>query len=236
VAGCVAYRGYFHEDDARDLGRRLEDEGFDVAIGGVAAYSTLGRFDDPLLNTMMRWTDADLVATMFHELAHQKLYVSGDSAFNESFATAVADEGLTRWLARNGRLEALDAYQRRRELRRAVFARVESARIDLSALYESDVSVGDMREAKRRILDRLSADAGRLIEESGSDAGNWLAAPLNNARLVSMNLYEGHVQAFRSILAECAGEFSCFYERSNSLAERNHDDRRAALESMSVSP
>ena len=91
VAGCVAYRGYFDEEDARAKAEQMREDGFDVATGGIPAYSTLGRFDDPVLNTMMRWRDTDLVATIFHELAHQVLYVKDDTAFNESFATAVEE-------------------------------------------------------------------------------------------------------------------------------------------------
>jgi predicted aminopeptidase len=107
VAGCVAYRGYFAEEAARKKAQTLSDDGFDVAVGGVSAYSTLGRFSDPVLNTMMRWPDTQLIATIFHELAHQKLYVKGDTEFNESFATAVADIGIKRWLAKS-RAAAVD--------------------------------------------------------------------------------------------------------------------------------
>ncbi len=89
VAGCVSYRGYFKKESAIRESERLADKGFDVAVGGVVAYSTLGKFSDPLLNTMMRWDDVRLVAVLFHELAHQVVYVKGDSGFNESFATAV---------------------------------------------------------------------------------------------------------------------------------------------------
>jgi predicted aminopeptidase len=136
VAGCVAYRGYFDEQDAQRKAARLREDGFDVAVGGVPAYSTLGRFDDPVLNTMMRWQDTDLVATMFHELAHQALYIKDDSAFNESFATAVADIGLERWLLGRGKQADLEAHVERRRVREQLVAIITAARKDLQTLYE----------------------------------------------------------------------------------------------------
>ncbi len=98
IAGCVVYRGYFNQESARNYARRMRRRGDDAAVGGVAAYSTLGHFKDPILNTMMGWSDAQLAATLFHELAHQVVYIPGDSEFNEAFATTVEEAGLDRWL------------------------------------------------------------------------------------------------------------------------------------------
>ena len=103
VVGCVAYRGYFVEDRARRFAAGLPAKGFDVMVGGVAAYSTLGHFDDPILNTMMGWNDVELAAIIFHELTHQLLYVPNDASFNEALATTVEDEGVRRWLKQQGR-------------------------------------------------------------------------------------------------------------------------------------
>ncbi|HNS26702.1 MAG TPA: aminopeptidase, partial [Steroidobacteraceae bacterium] len=114
IAGCIAYRGYFSEQRARNYALTLESRGYDVVVGGVAAYSTLGRFADPVLSTMMGYGDAQLVGVIFHELAHQVVYVAGDSAFNEAFAVAVEQEGLARWLAWRGELGQLDAWRRSR--------------------------------------------------------------------------------------------------------------------------
>ncbi|MDH5345149.1 MAG: aminopeptidase [Gammaproteobacteria bacterium] len=235
VAGCVAYRGYFSEDSAREFAGRLQDSGYDVAVGGVAAYSTLGRFDDPLLNTMMQWSDVDLVATMFHELAHQKLYVKGDSAFNESFATVVADIGIAAWLGHTGEPERLTAYENYRELRRSMLALVGSARDELATLYGGlsdrvdDSERERLRKRKREILDGLSADAERLVAASGANVRNWLAAPLNNANLVSVGLYEGRVAAFRAMYDACGGALDCFYARALEVGELDPAERSQAL-------
>jgi predicted aminopeptidase len=236
VAGCVAYRGYFSESAARKLGDRLQADGYDIAIGGVSAYSTLGRFADPVLNTMMRWPDLELVSTLFHELAHQKLYIKGDSAFNESFASAVAEIGLARWLDATNATAELAAYRARRNLREQVLVEVSRTRERLEALYRSALDDDAMRAGKREILDALSARAGQILTQAGSNGGNWLAAPLNNARLVSLNLYEGRVDAFRVLYADCGESISCFYAQAESLAELSTAERNRRLDDLAASP
>ena len=230
VAGCVAYRGYFEEEAARKFAARLSKRGFDVAIGGVAAYSTLGRFDDPILNTMMRWSDVELVSTIFHELAHQRLYVKGDTAFNESFATAVAAEGTRRWLAERQEEDESETNSQRREVRSEIMARLNVVRRDLEVLYESDLPDEEKRERKRAILDALSTDAGEIIAARGSGQRNWLAAPLNNARIISIGLYGDGQNAFSSILAECRQDLECFYGSVERLAELPAVERKARLD------
>jgi predicted aminopeptidase len=233
VAGCVAYRGYFHEASARDLGKKLDEKGFDVAVGGVSAYSTLGRFADPVLNTMMRWSDVELVSTMFHELGHQKLYVKGDSAFNESFATAVAEIGIIRWLESRGESDRLAAYNDRKLLRRSMMELVAPVRETLATLYEQDIDEITMRQRKMATLDGLSVSAEALIDAQGTQVRNWLAAPLNNARLVSLNLYEGRLEAFKAIAEECRNELSCFYTRAEELANLSDEERSIRLDELS---
>jgi len=232
VAGCVDYRGYFSEKSARKLGDKLSTQGFDVTVGGVSAYSTLGRFADPLLNTMMRWSDAELVATMFHELAHQKLYIKGDTAFNESFATAVASFGIERWLAHIDELDALTAYRERKELRRSMMVLVQKTRESLVRLYAEDIDNDAKRVRKSTFLDEVSAQAGGIVEQSGTGVANWLAAPLNNARLVSLGLYEGQMGAFNQILQNCSGDLECFYIETEKLAVLSISDRRHALDML----
>jgi predicted aminopeptidase len=235
VAGCVAYRGYFSESAARDLGTKLDKKGFDVAVGGVSAYSTLGRFSDPVLNTMMRWTDVDLVSTMFHELAHQKLYVKGDSAFNESFASAVAEIGIGRWLAARDETDHLSARNDSKRLRRAMMELVASARENLADLYAQDIAVPSKREKKEAILNALSGNAQMIVDAESILVNNWLAAPLNNARLVSLNLYAGGLNAFSIIAAECRQELDCFYARAEQLAGLSHEERKARLSQLTTS-
>jgi len=219
VAGCVNYRGYFSEEAAEREGRSLREQGFDVAVAGIAAYSTLGRFDDPVLNTMMRWSDAELVATMFHELAHQVLYVKGDTGFNESFATVVEEVGIERWLASYGRDDELEAYRERQALRRDVMAAVETARTELNSLYRSRLAPDAMRRRKAERLESLAAALKARFDEAGRGIPGWLDGGVNNARLASMSLYHERVDEFHALLEQCDGSMACFYRRAEALAD-----------------
>lgn len=220
IAGCVSYRGYFRKQDAEREAQRLRTEGYDVAIGGVTAYSTLGKFRDPVLNTMLRWDDTRLVAVLFHELAHQVLYVKGDSGFNESFATAVEEAGLQRWLAARGMQSEMAEYEARRALRRQLMSLVAAARDDLERIYAAEIDVEEKRRRKAARLEALQEAIGSRLEEEGREPGNWLAGELNNARLVPMMLYEGRLDEFRELLAACAEDMPCFYEKARELAGR----------------
>lgn len=233
VAGCVAYRGYFKEASARKFADKLSGQGFDVSVGGVSAYSTLGKFSDPVLNTMMRWSDLQLVSTIFHELAHQKLYVKNDTAFNESFATAVASAGVERWLSVRGENNKQLATTQRNDLRRDVMGLVQTTRLALTDLYALEIPAEQKRARKQALLDSLSADAGELIASKDIGLSNWLAAPLNNARLVSLGLYEGGQNAFSAILENCEKDLACFYAAAEALADLSAEDRKQELEQLS---
>src|SRR5215467_3389366 len=137
VAGCVAYRGYFQERRARNLALELEARGFDVVVEGVPAYSTLGRFADPVISSMLGYDDDELAATIFHELAHQLIYVRNDSEFNEAFATTVEEVGLTRWLEHQGAAQRIERFHTEQQREAALLALLQPARARLAALYES---------------------------------------------------------------------------------------------------
>jgi predicted aminopeptidase len=206
IAGCVAYRGYFSEDAARRKADQLREDGLDVAVGGIPAYSTLGRFADPVLNTMMHWDDADLVATIFHELAHQVLYVKDDSTFNESFATTVEEIGIERWLTGRDQGGDFGDYINRREQRKQTMEVIAAARSDLEKIYASSMAAHEMRRAKETRLARL---ANELPAEFQTD--------LNNARLASIGLYQSLVPEFRALYEECERDMRCFFDRASSV-------------------
>jgi predicted aminopeptidase len=229
VAGCVSYRGYFSKDDAVKEAERLKAEGFDVALGGVAAYSTLGKFSDPILSTMMRWEDIDLIAVLFHELAHQVVYVKDDSAFNESFATAVEEIGVRLWLEVRGEQEKMTVYIAGRELQQTLMALVTKARESLGPVYESDIDDEYKRALKRERLKTLAEDVAAELQRNGKEAGGWLSGELNNARLISTTLYEGRLPSFRALYNRCEKDLDCFYAEAEKLADLNSADREAAL-------
>ena len=232
VVGCVAYRGYFAEEAAKKYASRLEDKGYDVRVSGVPAYSTLGRFDDPVLNTMLGWSDAGLISTLFHELAHQRLFIKNDTTFNESFATAVEEAGLERWLERRPDSIDLERHRAGRQYRAEQTALAEAAKRDLAAIYASGLDVDAMRAAKAERLQALTDAARALARDRGFAPGGWLSPPLNNASLLPVSLYRGRLDAFRALLAECGQNLECFYTRCEELGQLEPDERHAALDAL----
>jgi predicted aminopeptidase len=219
IVGCVSYRGYFSKEAAEKLANRLREDGYDIAFGGVAAYSTLGKLNDPILSTMMHWGDTDLIAVMFHELAHQLMYVKDDTGFNESFATAVEEFGMQRWLARRGKDAELDDWRERRALRAQFTELVAATRSDLDEIYSLD-SVGPQKQQlKQKRLGELSVAAKNLFAGAGRTPPTWLDDELNNARLVATTLYHGRLAEFRSLLADCDDDLPCFYKAARKLAD-----------------
>ncbi len=229
VAGCVSYRGYFSKDSALKEAKRLKKEGYDVAVGGVAAYSTLGNFSDPILSTMMRWEDTDLIAVLFHELAHQVVYVKDDSAFNESFATAVEEFGVRLWLESRGEEEKMADYVAGRELQQSLTALVMKAREVLQAVYEVDIDIEYKRVLKRERLKTLAEDVAAELQRNGKEPSAWLTGELNNARLISTALYEGWLPSFRALYTRCENEMDCFYAEVRKLADMEFSTREAVL-------
>ena len=220
VVGCVSYRGYFREDRAEQFAADLEEDGKDVYVAGVTAYSTLGKFSDPVISSMMRWDDVQLVGVLFHELAHQVLYVKGDTGFNEAFATAVEEFGVLRWLESRGQVDDIAAYRKSRQLRQDLMSLVADARVELDDLYARDLDDKTMRRQKEIRLHSLGEDAAELLQRNGRDGTKWINGELNNAKLVSMTLYEGRLPEFRALLDQCEQRIECFYDESRALAGR----------------
>lgn len=236
--GCVAYRGYYDRDDAERFARRLRDEGLDVVVRGVPAYSTLGWFDDPVLSTFIGYPEAEVARLIFHELAHQELYVKGDTTFNESFATAVEREGLRRWLGavqkrtHDARLrEQWEVFDARRQQFLALLKRHRTA---LEALYASSASDDAKRAGKRAIFAALERDYETLRREWGGFAGydGFFAQPLTNAHLASIATYTDLVPAFRALLDREGGNLPAFYAAARHIGDLPKGERGAALEAL----
>ncbi len=208
--GCVSYRGFFSEEEAR----RHAEAGYDVHVGGVPAYSTLGWFDDPLLSSFILYSDAQLARVIFHELAHQVVYASGDTTFNESFAVVVEEEGVRRWLESEGRSAELAAFRAAQARRREFAAGVEAARERLKSVYSGSLSKEGMLELKRGEFARLRAEYGAIVP-----------AEPNNAFLASISLYTQLVPEFERLLAE-SGSLQAFYVRVRELAATKAEYRR----------
>jgi len=199
VAGCVSYRGFFAQADAERYAAELRAGGYDVYLYGVTAYSTLGRFDDPLLSSFIGLPDAELARLLFHELAHQVAYVKDDSTFNESFAVTVEREGLRRWLLATGR--GLAGWLEAEARNQALVAEIQQTRARLQQIYRSRIAVEAMRERKRRELDELKQKLSGRFKD---------LAP-NNAFLASFATYTELVNEFEFILKENGGDLERFY-------------------------
>lgn len=232
VAGCVAYRGYFHEEAAQKFAYEMREKGFDVAVGGVPAYSTLGKFADPVLSSMVRYGDDDLAAMVFHELAHQLLYAKDDSAFNEAFATTVEDAGLERWIAQQGGGIRIREYRDQQAREAATVKLLAAARTRLAHLYASALPPQVMRERKQQILAELAAQIRAAEHREGVTYplyDEWIAAGLNNAQLASIATYYDCVPGFKRLLAQADGDLPRFYAAAGEAAKLPRAERHAQL-------
>jgi predicted aminopeptidase len=232
VAGCVAYRGYFHERAAREFAAALAVRGYDVVVDGVPAYSTLGRFADPVLSSMLRYGDDELAATIFHELAHQLIYVRDDSEFNEAFATTVEDAGLERWLTRRGATEGLRRFRAEQADAAAFAGLLAQTRGQLARLYASGVAHDQMRERKAETFAELATEIRALEHREGVSYPlyeEWIAEGLNNARLVSVSTYYGCLPGFSRVLEQAGDDLRRFYAAVRELARLPRAERHARL-------
>jgi predicted aminopeptidase len=231
IVGCVAYRGYFAERKARRFAQALRGRGFDVTVGGVAAYSTLGHFNDPVLNTMMGWNDVELAAIIFHELTHQLLYVPNDSSFNEALATTIEEEGVRRWLLAQGRDADLASHLERQEHYAEVIELLNATRAELRAVYASALGPDLKREKKRAAFAAMRASFARLKAGWGGHAPfeTWFDGDLNNAHLASVATYFACVPGFERELKAAGGNLTAFYARVRALAKLDQAERDARL-------
>ena len=232
VAGCVSYRGYFKKAAAEHAASKLEKAGFDVHLGGVSAYSTLGRFSDPVLSTMLRWDDVQLTSVLFHELAHQLLYIKGDTGFNESFATAVEEAGVERFLISKGMTDAFRTYEDGKALRRRLMRLMSEARADLGVLYAADTGDSDKRRRKQQRIAQLGEALRDELQASGRDPAGWLGQALNNARIASLTLYEGRLPEFRIMLDRCQDDLACFYDEARRVSKLEQAARDDYLDNL----
>lgn len=227
VAGCVKYRGYYNRADAEAYAKELRAQHYDVDISGVPAYSTLGWFSDPVLSTFIGYPDGQLARLVFHELAHQVVYVPGDSSFNESFAVAVEEAGVERWLMKHGDEKTREAYQAYQSRKRDFLALLMKHREALKALYASELSDDQKRREKAAIFSALKDEYQVLKKERwNGHAGydRWFAEPLSNAHLSAVATYNDLVPGFRALLAQ-QKDLGSFYKAVRAMAGLDKDER-----------
>lgn len=232
VFGCVPYQAFFSLDTARKTAVGLREEGLDVHVSGVTAYSTLGFTADPLLSTMFRDDDAYLAALIFHELAHQRVYIKDDSAFNEAFAVAVETSGVRNWLRAAGDEKGLRRYEAARARNADFLNLVAKTREELHAVYGAPGSTAEKRAAKATAIERLRARYRQMRDRrwggyDGYDA--WFEAPINNAKLAATSIYNDLVPAFLRLFDLCAGDYPRFYAAVKRLGALDRAERADAL-------
>lgn len=232
MIGCQAYRGYFNVDQASAEEQTFKARGYDTFIGGVTAYSTLGWFNDPLHTGFTRLPPAQMAALIIHELSHQVVYIPGDTAFNESFATAVELEGLERWLNRQGQQAEFGRALARLQYRNQTLALVAATTDKLAALYQQQDGLPDdrLRSRKAAILDQLR-EAYVLMSAQWSEPGPLGSEPpsLNNANLALFQQYNEYVPGFRQLLRTHNSDFNAFYQAVIALSEQPQAERQAQL-------
>lgn len=230
--GRLEYQGYFNRELAVDYARRLREQGLDVFAGGVTAYSTLGWFNDPVLNTFVDLPESDLADLIFHELAHQRLFIAGDTDFNEAFATAVAREGVRRWLEHRGNAAAFQTYLASRAAEDGVIALILDARDSLQALYADPGRDPATRAARKvEIIAALRNAYAQLKERwpGYRDYDDWMAAPINNAQINTIDTYYDLVPGFAAQLERMNGDLPSFYEAVKAMRRIGKVERRERL-------
>ncbi len=212
--GELDYRGYFSKTDAESYAQKLRsEEGLEVHLGGTDAYSTLGVFHDPLLNTFIDYPEINFAETIFHELTHHRIFKKNDTTYNESLANTVAEEGIRRYLTYKNRPTALADYEQRLSRRRSFFALVEETKIRLTALYASGKTEAAMRKDKSAILATLKNEARDLQTRWGTkQLESWLATDLTNAHLLSLATYNQRIPEFQALLKEHSGDLESFFQ------------------------
>jgi predicted aminopeptidase len=232
VVGCAGYRGFFEQQRLDDFIAQLRQQHYDVYVANVSAYSTLGWFDDPVLNTFINWPDEFLAGLIFHELSHQLLYVDGDTRFNESFATAVQHAGVEQWLQAHHELDKLQRYQQRIVNRQKVVRLIDQARQALNHLYQQDIDDAEKRRLKAATLEDLKQRYQAFSRSINHSDGfqRWFAGELNNAQLVSVSTYNDWVPFFTQLLQQNHGDFQDFFKQVKQLSDLPRQQRHGCIQ------
>jgi predicted aminopeptidase len=232
VSGCVPYRGYFKIESAEKFAKSLAEDGYDTTVSPAIAYSTLGWFDDPLVDTMFQYSDQALAGFIFHELAHQRLYVKGDTAFNEAYASFVEQAGVGMWLQSSGRAEQRRHWQKMEQAALQFNALLQGAQTELKTLYASGLPDRQMRENKSAVFDDLRKAYRLLVETQWDGRSHYeslLSRELNNASLALTNSYQGGACAFEKLNRSAGGDMGRFHQLAAGKAALEKEQRSSWL-------
>lgn len=233
--GCAGYRGYFDKASADRFAEELRAQGYDVNVAPVPAYSTLGWFSDPLLNTFINAHDGELARLVFHELAHQIVYVKDDTVFNESFATAVERAGVARWLAARHDDALTRSYAEVERRRTDFLALLLKYRGELRRVYAEDAPELARRQRKRAAFEALAAEYRQIRDTRWNGFRGYdrfFSQDLNNAHLAAVGAYNDLVPAFEALLARGGGALPGFYGEVRRLAGLEKSRRDEVLSAL----
>ncbi|MCK4865436.1 MAG: aminopeptidase [Gammaproteobacteria bacterium] len=232
--GCLSYRGYFSKEVATEYANELKSEGYDVYVAGANAYSTLGWFDDPLLNTMMYKSEASRAGIIFHELAHQVVYIDDDSAFNEAFATAVEQEGIRRWLVKNGDDARYNEYLLNKKRDTQLNQLLQDTRDRLKKLYQSVARDEIKRQTKKQIFILMKKKYIQLKKSWGGYKAfdKWMSQDFNNSHLLLIATYHDLVPMFKAMLRKENYNLKKFYVAVEKLGAKNKEERKSELKQI----
>jgi predicted aminopeptidase len=229
LVGCLAYRGFFKRDQAVAFVEELVAEGYDAALFPVPAYSTLGWFADPVLNTMLDRGEPWLAGLIFHELTHERLFLKGDTAFSEGYAVAVERIGVERWLRSRGQVAQLEAWRTSRALQGQFTELLLAARQELSMLYGENIPEAAKTQRRLKVFEALKTEVSALDEAAGGRFSRWTSREINNAHLALVATYESSVDGFLLIFESCQRDIQCFHDRVAELSEADADTRMRLL-------
>jgi len=234
IVGCLQYKGFFARQDALEFAHKLRESHNDVYVGGVSAYSTLGWFDDPILSSMLTYGKFRLAEVIFHELAHQLIYIKDDSEFNEAFATAVSKVGVQRWLYESHREADLDKFERSKQWEYQFIQLILNTRKQLEILYGSDLDPAHMRIKKTEIFGELRSNyyALKASWDNPPDYDQWVDQDLNNAKIASVITYYDLTKSFTTLLSLSNNDLALFYRRVHFLGSLSKKDRHECLQSL----
>jgi predicted aminopeptidase len=242
VTGCVGYRGYYQESQARAEAAELAQEGYETNVYPVTAYSTLGLMNwaggDPLLNTFLGYPEGELARLIFHELAHQVVYAKNDTTFNESFATAVERLGGQLWLRTHADEKARQDYAAFDGRRQAFKALSRATRERLETMYDTPGMSPEAREqAKRRIMEQFRGEYARMKERLGGDPAVWRGydrwvREANNAFFGAQKAYDELVPGFEALFASVGGNWQRFYDAARAMKDLTKNERHERLKSL----
>ena len=245
IIGCQGYRGYFDIADAEQLANELRENGFDVSLSYASAYSTLGYlnqswlpdyFSDPVLSTFLQRSDRELIATLIHEMAHQVVYVAGDTSFNESYATFVEQEGTLQYLRASNLGDEMEQIRQNYEDRLLFRSWIDETIKELNDLYGSSLNEDKKRLQKQLIFEQLkqryqqNQSQFKLLNYS-----RWFAQDLNNSHLLGVKRYHNFVPAFEELFMSAESNWKDFHTKVEELAQLPKEERDKLLNQLILS-